>query len=136
MVTKEKEDIIRTLYKIGSIKFVKFKLKSGLISPFYFDLRPIVSYPDLLQKFVTELCNSAEKLNFDYVTGIPYTALPIASLVSAKLNIPLVYIRKEQKTYGTKLSFSDLKNDHKSILGKRRKAKSSKSCKVFRREKK
>ena len=116
MVTKEKKDIIRTLFKIGSIKFGKFKLKSGLTSPFYFDLRPIVSYPDLLQKFVVELCNSAEKLNFDYVTGIPYTALPIASLVSAKLNIPLVYIRKEQKTYGTRKKIEGNFKQNQTVL--------------------
>ena len=116
MVTKEKKDIIRTLFKIGSIKFGKFKLKSGLTSPFYFDLRPIVSYPDLLQKFVAELCNSAEKLNFDYVTGIPYTALPIASLVSAKLNIPLVYIRKEQKTYGTRKKIEGNFKQNQTVL--------------------
>jgi len=101
LITDEKKDIIRQLYKIGAIKFGEFKLKSGLISPFYFDLRLIVSYPDLMDKFATELCKQINNLKFNLVTGIPYTALPIATLVSSKLNIPLVYIRKEKKTYGT-----------------------------------
>jgi uridine monophosphate synthetase len=116
LITAKKKDIIRQLFKIGAVKFGEFRLKSGLISPFYFDLRLIVSYPDLMDKIAIELCKQIKSLKFNLITGIPYTALPIATLVSSKLNIPLVYIRKEKKIYGTSQKIEGRYNTGETVL--------------------
>ena len=97
-----KELFILKLHDIGSVKFGEFTLKSGHKSPFYFDLRDMISYPELLAAVADLLVNDIENLDFDYISGVPYTALPIATLVSDILNKPLIYIRKEEKAYGTK----------------------------------
>ena len=96
------EEFILKLHDIGAIKFGEFTLKSGAKSPFYFDLRDMISHPDLLQAISELLVQKSTDIAFDYVSGIPYTALPIAGLVANKLQKPLIYARKEEKTYGTK----------------------------------
>jgi orotidine 5'-phosphate decarboxylase subfamily 1/orotate phosphoribosyltransferase len=95
-----KEQFVTELEKIGAIKFGKFTLKSGLVSPFYFDLREITSYPELLNGVADLLADKIKDMDFDVITGIPYTALPIAALVADKLQKPLIYKRKEEKAYG------------------------------------
>ena len=96
-----KEQFIMELQRIGAIKFGKFTLKSGLVSPFYFDLRDMISFPEILEGVADLLAERIKNMDFDVLTGIPYTALPIASLVASKLKKPLVYLRKEEKAYGT-----------------------------------
>ena len=96
-----KQTLILDLHRIGALKFGEFKLKSGATSPFYIDLRSIISYPDIIKNIVSLLKDSLTDKSFDVITGIPYTALPLAAQVSVELETPLVYQRKEVKAYGT-----------------------------------
>ena len=95
-----KKEFIRGLYEIGAVKFGSFIMKSGIESPFYLDLRKVVSYPKLHRLMCGMLSDKAAELDFDVVMGIPYTALPSAAAVADRLEKPLLMLRKEKKTYG------------------------------------
>jgi uridine monophosphate synthetase len=96
-----KQKIIDSLIEIGAIKFGEFKLKSGILSPIYIDLRIIISYPQLLERIASSMIKLVQDSQFEKVAGIPYTALPIATAFSLQSGIPMIYSRKEKKEYGT-----------------------------------
>ena len=90
------------LLSAGCIKFGEFTLKSGLTSPIYIDLRRIITYPKLLEKIGQAYLPILKDLKFDRTAGLPYAAIPIATAISLAGNYPMIYPRKEAKSYGTK----------------------------------
>jgi orotate phosphoribosyltransferase len=93
------------LMRIGAIRFGEFKLTSGTESPYYIDLRLAPSYPDVLDRigdlYVEVIKNEIQsKWKIDRIAGIPTAGVPIATVVSQKLRIPLIYVRREQKGHG------------------------------------
>ena len=90
------------LLSAGCIKFGEFTLKSGLKSPIYIDLRRIITYPKLLEQIGQAYLPLLKELKFDRLAGLPYAAIPIATAISLAGNYPMIYPRKEAKSYGTK----------------------------------
>ncbi len=114
----ERTELALKLQEIGAIKFGLFTLKSGLKSPVYVDLRLLISYPDALKLVAKLLAKKAEseKLEFDAIAGIPFAAISIATAVSLEKNWRMVFPRKEQKEYGTKVSVEGKYSKGETIL--------------------
>jgi uridine monophosphate synthetase len=90
------------LLEAGCIKFGDFTLKSGLQSPIYIDLRQIISHPKLLAEVAQAYLPIISNLQFSRLAGLPYAAIPITTAISLAGNYPMIYPRKEAKSYGTK----------------------------------
>jgi uridine monophosphate synthetase len=93
--------LVFSLFTIGAIKFGAYKLKSGIISPFYLDLRILISYPQVLRETAQVMAQFLAPLKFDRIAAIPYAAMPIGTAVALEMDRPLIYPRREKKDYGT-----------------------------------
>ncbi len=100
MLTDMDKKLVEDLTAIEALKFGEFRLKSGVLSPFYVDLRGVIAHPPILQGIALRILEVLRPLRFDRIAGIPYAGLPIATAVSLAGNIPMLYARKEVKEHG------------------------------------
>ena len=100
-MTMRKIELIKTLFSHNFLKFGTFKLKSGLNSPFYVNLRCIMSYPDIILELSELLYDKINECGDNYyICGLPYAGLPYSMTISAIHSTPHLLLRKEVKTYG------------------------------------
>jgi len=94
------------LFRTNAIKFGNFKLKSGIISPYYIDLTWLLSSPEDFKRIVDVIAD--EIRNFTSESGVRINKLASIELkgalilpsIAERLNMPCVIVRKEVKTYG------------------------------------
>lgn len=90
------EDLVR----IGALQFGEFTLVSGRRSPFYIDLRLLVSAPDVLNQAARAYADRLQSLDYDVLAALPYAALPIGTAIALQTGDPLIYPRREVKVHG------------------------------------
>jgi len=101
--TSTQQKIALQLYETGSLKFGKFVLKSGIVSPLYIDLRKVQSHPEAFHA-VTDAYSEmiADVDQSVLLAGVPEAGTPLASAVGYKTKRALVQPRKVVKDHGTK----------------------------------
>ena len=102
MLSDAERKLVNDLYEIQALKFGEFRLKSGVLSPFYVDLRGIIAHPPILQAVALRILDILRPLRLDRIAGIPYAGLPIATAVALAGNLPMLYARREVKDHGTR----------------------------------
>lgn len=113
-----RKNIARLFFECGLLKFGEFTLKSGIVSPFYIDLRQAQSFPEAFHAITdaySEMIADVDKSIL--LAGVPEAATPLAAAVGYKLKRKLIQPRKVVKDHGTKSSIEgDFAEGDKVIL--------------------
>lgn len=95
------------LFKTQVLQFGDYTLKSGKKSPYYFDLRKLISFPTEFAnfcKYVADFIKTnmpSDGVEYNHIAGVPFGAIPYAVQVGSLLNTSIIMPRKEAKTYGS-----------------------------------
>lgn len=96
-----KEKLVNALIATGCFRLGDFTLKSGKKSPFYIDLRRLISDPAALTLAGRAYAMLAKECIFDRLAGIPAAALPLATAAGLALETPMIWPRMPVKDHGT-----------------------------------
>ncbi|MEN9521294.1 MAG: orotate phosphoribosyltransferase [Cyanobacteriota bacterium] len=91
--------LAKEIYQISNIKG-NFTLRSQQQTTEYFDKYLFEAQPKLLLEIARQLVTLIPE-NIDILAGLEMGGIPIATAVSLQTGIPLVFVRKKAKTYGT-----------------------------------
>jgi len=97
-------EVAGALYRSGCLKFGSFRIKSGVLSPYYIDLACLLSSPKELCKIAEiaacEIKNLMAVERIDKLASIELKGVLILPSVACEVNLPCVVVRKEEKAYG------------------------------------
>jgi orotate phosphoribosyltransferase len=102
-----KAEFINLALEVGALKFGEFELKSGRISPYFFNSGMFASgrAAATMARCYAEAAVTA-KIEFDVIFGPAYKGIPLAALTAAALStqhdrdVPYCFDRKEAKSHG------------------------------------
>jgi uridine monophosphate synthetase len=96
-----KLSLIDALIRTECFRLGEFLLKSGKKSPFYIDLRRLVSDPEAMAVAGEAYARLADGLDYTRIAGIPAAGLPLATAASLATRMPMIWPRMPVKEHGT-----------------------------------
>ena len=104
-------EFAKILCDIGAVKIQPndpYTFTSGWKSPIYIDCRMIISFPEQRERVIQAMCDQVEQFaqagKIDFIAGGETAGIPYAAFIADRLGLPMIYVRKKPKEFGTKSS--------------------------------
>lgn len=94
-----KKELARKIYAASHLTG-NFTLRSGQISREYFDKYLFEAAPTLLKQIASQMAKLIPE-GTEVLAGLEMGAIPIATALSLKTGLPVAFVRKKAKEYGT-----------------------------------
>jgi len=94
-----RKELAKTIFNASYLRG-EFKLRSGSISKEYFDKYQFESYPKILQAIAKHMIPMIPP-GTEAFAGLELGGVPIATALSLETGIPICFVRKKPKDYGT-----------------------------------
>lgn len=94
-----RKELAVALYKVSYLRG-EFKLRSGQTSTEYFDKYKFESNPKLLAEIAKNMAPLVPQ-NTEILAGLEMGGIPIATAIALETGLPLCFVRKTAKEYGT-----------------------------------
>jgi orotate phosphoribosyltransferase len=102
-LASSEEELCNILLRTDSLRFGTFKLASGILSPYYIDLRIIPSHPEAFRRTIGYYLSVLENGLLERthrIAGVPTAGIAYAAVLAFNLKKPFLYVRKEVKEHG------------------------------------
>jgi len=95
----EKAELAKRVVEV-SLRRGEFKLRSGQTSNVYFDKYQFEAVPDLLKEIARQMVTLIPP-GTEVLAGLELGGVPVATALSFETGLPVAFVRKERKSYGT-----------------------------------
>lgn len=103
---KNRREIALILLEKGIVKVRTedpfYVWRSGIRSPIYCDIKELLSFPRGRKKVIKIFAETIKNFypRVDVIAGVETSGIPLATSVADRMNLPLIYVRKEKKDHG------------------------------------
>ncbi len=95
----KRDELCQRIFNVAHLKG-EFKLRSGKVSNEYFDKYQFESHPTLLEAIGEQMKLLIPK-ETEFLGALEMGGIPLATVLALKTGLPMTFVRKKAKDYGT-----------------------------------